>query len=166
MDNYYLDSDDQYVDDQGYKNFDLPTSFKKEKFCEDLHLLRSGKDITIPRYEFTIEGGSEQIEIRSAQVILVEGLFIYHYERVMSYLDYKVMVRLPMEIAYARRLKRDMSERAYTEDITKYRYFNHVEPAYQQFIDPYIAKMDLLVDNSIDLSAGEATLKEVISEVL
>lgn len=166
MDNYYLDSDHQYVDDQGYKNFDLPTSFQKQKFCSDLDLLRSGSDIKIPTYDFKTESGKDHIHIKSNKVILVEGLFIYHYEVIMTHLDYKVMVQLPLELAYARRLKRDMAERDYTEEVTKYRYFNHVEPAYLKFIDPYIAKMDLLVDNTEDLSQGETLLKERIKNVL
>ncbi len=166
MDNYYLDSDHQYVDDQGYKNFDLPTSFQKQKFCADLDILRSGVDIEIPIYDFKSESGTDSIHIKSNKVILVEGLFIYHYDMIMSHLDYKVMVQLPLELAYARRLKRDIAERDYTEEITKYRYFNHVEPAYKKFIDPYISKMDLLVDNTKDLSQGEATLKEIIKKVL
>ncbi len=166
MDNYYLDSDHQYVDDQGYKNFDLPTSFQKQKFCSDLDLLVTGTDIEIPIYDFKSESGVGHIHIKSNKVILVEGLFIYHYDKIMSHLDYKVMVQLPLELAYARRLKRDMAERDYTEEITKYRYFNHVEPAYKKFIDPHVTKMDLLVDNTIDLSNGEALLKERIQQVL
>ncbi len=162
MDNYYLNSDEQIQDAEGFINFDLPTSFQREKFCRDLMLLKDGQDIEIPRYEFKIEGGSDNISIKSSEVIIVEGLFIYHYDDVIDNLDYKVMVQLPMPIAYERRLKRDITERDYTEEVTRYRYMNHVEPAYQKFIDPHMPKMDLIVDNTESLTEGEEVLKDII----
>jgi len=164
MDNYYKSSDDQCLDEKGIKNFDLPESFVKSKFCDDLKTLAAGEDIRIPTYDYTIEGSAEEIVVKSAPVIIVEGLFIYHYEEVSSLLDYKVMVDVPLDIAYQRRLKRDVEERNYTEQETHYRYMGHVEPAYIKFISPHKTSMDLLVDNRESLVAGLRAIREKIDQ--
>ncbi len=164
MDNYYKSSDDQCLDEKGIKNFDLPDSFVKSKFCDDLKKLAAGEDILIRTYDYTIEGSSDEVVIKSAPVVIVEGLFIYHYEEVSSLLDYKVMVDLPLDIAYERRLKRDVEERNYTEEETHYRYMGHVEPAYIKYISPHKTSMDLLVDNRESLDEGLRVIRDKIDE--
>jgi len=166
MDNYYKSSSDQYVDKEGFKNFDLPDSFQKVKFCNDLKSLIKGQEITIKRYDYTIEGGAEDQVIKSAPVILVEGLFIYHYDEIKLTLDYKVMVDLALSEAYKRRLKRDVEERNYSEEVTHYRYMNHVEPAYQKFIAPHKKDMDLIVDNSDSLEVGLQVIKKKVNQLI
>jgi len=164
MDNYYLP--EQHIDENGFKNFDLPTSFDKKKFCDDLWTLSQGRDLEIAKYDFTIEGGSDIISISTAPIIIVEGLFIYYYDVVMSLLDYKVMVQLSFDEAFSRRLRRDVVERNYDEEITKYRYFNHVEPAYKKYISPFKKEMDLIVDNSISLEEGQTILIRKLKKAL
>jgi len=164
MDNYYKESEEQVIDEQGYKNFDLPDSFEKERFCADLMKLKAGEELSIPKYDYTVEGCLEDMVIPSAPIVLVEGLFIYHYDEIFNAVDYKVIVDLPRELAYQRRLKRDVEERNYTEEVTNYRYTHHVEPAYQQFIAPFLSKMDLIVDNSISLDNGLSQLKSEIDK--
>ena len=166
MDNYYKSSEDQCLDDRGIKNFDLPESFTKEKFCEDLKKLVSGSDISILTYDYTIEGSSDEEIIKSAPVIIVEGLFIYHFSEVNKLLDYKVMVDLPLDIAYQRRLRRDMEERDYTEEETHYRYMSHVEPAYITYISPHKGDMDLVVDNRSNLDEGMRVISKKIDKII
>jgi len=166
MDNYYKASKDQNVDEEGYKNFDLPESFEKASFCTDLQTLINGQEITIKRYDYTIEGGAEDQIIKSAPVILVEGLFIYHYDAIKLFLDYKVMVDITLEEAYKRRLKRDVEERNYSEEVTHYRYMNHVEPAYQKYIDPHKKDMDLIVNNTDSLEEGLQQIKSKVNQLV
>ena len=166
MDNYYKSSEEQCLDGKGIKNFDRPESFEKELFCADLLQLIEGEDIEIQIYDYTIEGSAEKEIIKSAPIIIVEGLFIYHYEEVQALLDYKVMVDLPLEIAYKRRLKRDVEERNYTEEETEYRYMGHVEPAYLTFIEPHKENMDLLVDNRENLNQGLQVIYKKIDDML
>ncbi len=166
MDNYYKARSHQLTDSKGFKNFDLPGSFHEDRFCDDLKTLISGQNIRLQQYEFNNEGNTEYLQIKTAPVIIVEGLFIYFYTSIKSLLHYKVMVMLPFKDAYDRRLKRDQNERNYKVEEISHRYNNHVEPAYLKFIEPYIPDMDLLVDNQLSLKEGELVLKKRIEYIL
>ena len=43
MDNYYYPIDKQFIDDNGYYNFDLPGALDKERLVEDLRKLSQGR---------------------------------------------------------------------------------------------------------------------------
>jgi len=163
MDNYYLPNEQQVADEQQFINFDLPTSFDRTKFHRDLQLLIQGKQVQLAEYEFTNENpGDKIITLFSAPIILVEGLFVYHYSEISELLDYKVMMQVSYEKCYNRRLNRDLKERNYSEDQTHYRYNAHVEPAYKLFIEPYIDLCDLKIDNEESLDSG---LEQLVTEI-
>ena len=166
MDNYYKPSHDQEVDEEGYKNFDLPSSFEQDKFIEDLKSLKDNRSIEVPLYDYTVEGCIGFKLISSAPIIIVEGLFIYHYEAIRKDIDLKVIVDLSLDEAFKRRLKRDVEERDYAEEVTQYRYANHVEPAYQAYIAPYLTYMDKYIDNKTSLDAGFNDLSSIIEQKL
>ena len=166
MDNYYEKSCNQVKDDKGFINFDLPTSFYRDQFCNDLTSLIEKKQIEIPLYDFITERQTGSVVVNPAPVIIVEGLFIYHYREIQSHFDYKVMVQLDLETSFARRLKRDIAERGYSEEETRHRYFGHVEPSYQNFIAPYLSEMDLLVDNQVSLDGGISIIRKKIDSFL
>lgn len=155
MDNYYLPSEQQVVDEKEFINFDLPTSFDRTKFHTDLEVLISGEQVQLAEYEFTSENPSATvITLYSAPIILVEGLFVYHYKEINALLDFKVMMQVTYDKCYNRRLNRDLKERNYSEDQTHYRYNAHVEPAYKSYIEPYIDQCDLKIDNEKNLENG------------
>lgn len=159
MDNYYLPSNQQTKDDKEVINFDLPSSFDRAKFCGDLQLLKDGNDVELREYIFTTENSSDHIiVIPSAPIILVEGLFIYYYEELQALLDYRVMMNVSYDECYSRRLNRDLKERNYTEEETNYRYNAHVEPAYNQYIAPYVNACDILIDNEHSFADGHTKL--------
>lgn len=166
MDNYYEKRCNQVQDEKGFINFDLPTSFYRDQFCNDLKRLINKEQIEIPLYDYITEQQTDTVIVDPAPIVIVEGLFIYHYQEIKEDFDIKVMVQLDLEHAYARRLKRDLAERGYSKEETEHRYFKHVEPSYQEFIAPYISEMDLLVDNTINLAAGEQVLKNKIDRFL
>lgn len=166
MDNYYKPSQEQVVDEEGYKNFDLPSSFEQDKFIEDLKSLKENRSIKVPLYDYTVEGCIGYKLINSAPIIIVEGLFIYHYEPIRKDIDLKVIVDLSLDNAYKRRLKRDVEERDYAEEVTRYRYTNHVEPAYQTYIAPYLTFMDKIIDNTTSLDEGFEALSSTIERKL
>lgn len=163
MDNYYLPSEQQVADEKEFLNFDLPTSFDRTKFHSDLELLISGEQVQLAEYEFTNENPSNNlITLYSAPIILVEGLFIYHYREINELLDFKVMMEVSYDQCYNRRLNRDLKERNYSEDQTHYRYNAHVEPAYKLYIEPYKEKCHLQINNDQSFDNGlESLIKEI-----
>ena len=160
MDNYYRARHLQVSDNQGYKNFDLPSSFERELFHDHLIQLIKGNRITIEKYIFNNESSVSHITIDPAPIIIVEGLFIYHYQEINNQLDFKAMMDLKLSSCFSRRLKRDTTCRNYDETEVRHRYFEHVEPSYHKYIEPFKLDMDLLIDNSESIEDG---MKELVS---
>ena len=52
QDNYYKPRDQQPIDENGVKNFDLPVSIDRETFVQDLLKLKSGQDVVKKEYTF------------------------------------------------------------------------------------------------------------------
>ncbi len=165
MDNYYLPRDEQAKDDASYLNFDLPSSFYRDRFCKDLISLKKGEDLNLDEYSFNKESTSI-LTIHSAPIILVEGLFVYYYDEIREQMNYKVMMDVLFEACFKRRLIRDQKERNYKEVEIKHRYLQHAEPAYQSYIQPFVKNADLLIDNENDITLGVEKLRKVIDKKL
>lgn len=149
FDDYYRPKDAQQTDSNGIINFDLPESMAIEDFTNDLDLLAAGK--TVKRLEYTFNNENvtpKELIVEPAHVIIVEGLFIYHYKTLKDRFDLKLFVDADDELKIIRRIKRDKEERNYPLEDVLYRYKNHVIPSYRRYIEPYIKEMDMIINNN------------------
>lgn len=162
MDNYYLPRNQQVVDEDDYLNFDLPDSFYRNRFVQHLNDLINYEEVRLKEYIFNNEREAKTIAIHPAPVIIVEGLFVFHYEEVLNQLDHKVLVSISYEEALKRRLKRDQEERNYIVSEILHRYTKHAEPAFAKFIEPYCEYCDIIVENETDFEAGLGSLHDII----
>jgi uridine kinase len=81
QDNYYLPKEDQYIDENGVHNFDLPTSIDREKFHIHMSELMAGRSVEVMEYNFNNPAWIPvPIEIHPAPVLIMEGLFVFHYD--------------------------------------------------------------------------------------
>lgn len=148
QDNYYLDRDFQNTDENNVKNFDLPESFKREDYYKDLLKLIDGEDLKIREYVYNNDKAElRDIDILSAKVILVEGLFIYHFTEIHELLDLKLYVDAKDVFKIIRRISRDKKERNYPVEDVIYRYKNHVLPSYEKYLAPFKSEVDLIINN-------------------
>lgn len=155
LDDYYLPREEQYVDENGIKNFDLPSSIDSEALLNDIQKLKSGEKILRTEYTFNNEKKApKMIEFESNPIIIIEGLFIYHYEELFKMIDLKLFVNAPPYSKIIRRIKRDRLERNYPLDDVLYRYQHHVMPSYEQYIQPYMDKSDLVINNLMNMDAS------------
>ena len=93
MDNYYKPIDEQVKDQKGTYNFDLPTALDEELLVNDLRKLVAGHAIEVREYHFNAPPDKNVwITIKPSKLIIVEGLFLFHYERVRELLDRKSVV--------------------------------------------------------------------------
>jgi uridine kinase len=145
----------QQKDDQGIINFDLPLSIDKEAFLKDIKALMKGKTIQRPEYTFNNEKAvPRMLTFRPARVLLVEGLFVFHFKKIRKLLDLKVFLHAKENLKVIRRIKRDKIERNYPLDDVLYRYQHHVLPAFEKYIEPYIEKADIVVNNNENFEMG------------
>lgn len=155
MDDYYLPRDQQKVDPQGVINFDRPKSIYRDEFVRDLKKLCAGKTITRQEYVFNNELASpKQLIVKPAPVIIVEGLFVFHYKELRKMLDLRIFLHAKDNLKVIRRIKRDQIERNYPLDDVLYRYEHHVLPSYEKYVEPYISKADIIINNNTDFNMG------------
>ena len=167
QDNYYRPKDQQLRDENGQINFDLPTSIDRAAFHADMQCLMRGESIRIKEYTFNNASREpREIEMQPAPLLIMEGLFIFHYTEIREALDLKVYIDARDEVKLERRLKRDRDERGYEHDVVLYQWNNHVMPSYMQFLRPYRDEADVIVTNNISYDRGLDVLKNHLVMVL
>jgi uridine kinase len=160
QDDYYLPRDEQYRDENGERNFDLPKSFDKKKFRHDIERLLAGETVMLQEYVFNNpDAKPKMLEFKSAPIIIIEGLFVFHYKKIARKLDLKVFLNAKENLKVIRRILRDQVERGYPLDDVLYKYQHHVLPSYERFIQPYKEEADIVVNNNQDFERGLAVLE-------
>jgi uridine kinase len=155
QDDYYRPREEQEVDDKGIANFDKPYSINKKAFHKDIARLAKGETVEILEYTFNNKlKEPKKIILKSAPIIIVEGLFVFHYKKIRKQLDLKVFVHAKENLKVIRRIHRDRVERNYPLDDVLYRYQNHVLPAFEKYIEPYMEDADLVINNNKSFDNG------------
>ncbi len=149
QDNYYKPRDQQPIDENGIKNFDLPVSIDREAFRHDLLILKSGRNVIKQEYTFNNpQAETRMLEFKSAPIIVVEGLFVQYFEEISHELDLRIFIEAKDHVKLGRRIKRDQVERGYDIDDVLYRYQYHVMPVYERLIEPLKHNADLVIPNN------------------
>jgi len=149
QDNYYKPRDQQPIDENGVKNFDLPISIDRDAFKNDLLKLKSGQPVSKTEYVFNNPlAEKKQLEFKPAPILVVEGLFVQYFEEISAELDLRIFIEAKDHVKLGRRIKRDQVERGYDIDDVLYRYQYHVMPVYEQLIEPLKHNADLVIPNN------------------
>ncbi|MCB0737575.1 MAG: uridine kinase [Bacteroidetes bacterium] len=154
LDDYYKPLAQQEKDQNGQVNFDLPTAIDRQRFASDVEKLISGNSIELIEYTFnnkTNPVGTHKI-IEPADVIVIEGLFVFYFEEISHYFNLSVFIDADENVRWKRRLHRDTTERGIEEWLVAYQWNNHVVPAYHEFLAPIKNKADMLVNNNISFN--------------
>src|SRR5574343_1081276 len=148
MDNYYLPIHKQQKDANGEINFDLPTALDKDRLVQDLHDLMNGLPIEVKEYHFNAPPDKNTlITIQPSKLIIVEGLFLFHYEEVRKLIDFSIFMEVDPTTQLDRRLYRDQETRGYSREAILYQWDNHVLPCFHQFLLPYEHDADFRFHN-------------------
>jgi uridine kinase len=165
LDNYYKPKHEQVIDENGVTNFDLPTALDTNQLKKDLLQLLENKPIKQKIYTFNNpEKEDEFLIIEPNEILIVEGLFVMHYPFLKERLNYSVYLSVKSELQLERRLKRDITERNYTEESIIYQWENHVIPAYDEFVRPYKPLADLIITNNEHFDENIHVLTDIIHQ--
>jgi uridine kinase len=158
MDNYYKPINEQSVDDNGKVNFDLPSALDQRQLTDDLYRLLNGEEIFVKEYHFNAPPDLDTtVIIKPSKLIIVEGLFLFHYEEVRAILDYSIFISVSAEEQLERRIKRDQETRGYSKEDILYQWEHHVMPCYHNYLLPYEGLADFRFRN--DVNADEDFVK-------
>lgn len=155
QDDYYRPIEEQQRDEQGIVNFDRPKSIDKKAFGRDIQRLIDGETVTRREYTFNNRNiEPRMLSFRPAPIIIVEGLFVFHYKNVNDKLDLRVFLQAKENLKVIRRIKRDRVERNYPLEDVLYRYENHVLPTFEKYIKPYMDEADIVINNNRGFDRG------------
>ena len=136
-DNYYKAHDDLTYDERAKINYDCPDAFDTELFLEDVAKLKRGEDVLCPVYDYTVHNRSNQtLLIKSAPVILLEGILLLSDERIRDLLDIKIFVDTDADVRILRRIMRDVEERKRSLESVVEQYLTTVQPMHEMYVEP------------------------------
>lgn len=159
MDNYYRWK--EYYEEHKL-NFDQPEALDLELFFKHLEILKSGKSVKIPEYDFkNSKPIYDKIEIKPSKIIIVEWLFSLN--KIISPLwDYKIFVDLWVHSQILRRLFRDV-DRTWDKPKNILKYFlDVVWEMHKKYIEPTKTEADIVLVNDYtpNLESKNAKIKE------
>ena len=133
---------------------------------EKLNELIDGKDVDIPIYDFALhKRTSETNQIKSAPIVIFEGIHTLSESRFRDLMDLKLFVLTPDDIRLARRIERDIRERGREVVDVLAQYNRFVKPAYDDFIKPTMKFADLIIpfekrnQNAVDMLIQNLKIK-------
>lgn len=168
QDDYYFPvAHNMTAEENKLYNFDIPATIDQEQFESDVNKLINGEVIYKKEYTFNNPNITPQLlEIKPAPILIIEGLFIFHFKAIANLLDMKIFVDADEDIALQRRLKRDLNERGYSNEDVLYKWTNHVVPAYKEFLLPYKGSCDKIIINNTHTAKDILLVTEAISKEL
>jgi len=163
MDNYYNPIDQQHIDANGEYNFDLPTALNEQQLTNDLASLKKGEEILVKEYHFNSPPEKHVLlTIAPSKLIIIEGLFLFHYKGVKKELDYSIFVDVEPKTQLDRRLYRDQETRGYSRESILYQWENHVSPCYENYLLPYQKEANFVFRND---SRADYDFEQLVNDI-
>lgn len=146
QDSYYKDSSHLPYDQRRAQNFDEPKAFDWELLFEHLNLLREGKAVEEPVYDYaTCSRLDKTVHIEPRKVIILEGIMALVDPSIRAILDMKVFVDADSDERLIRVLRRDVVERGRTIEDLVDRYQRIIKPMHNLHIEPTKAYADIIL---------------------
>lgn len=161
MDSYYLPKLPKNLKtNSGSYNFDHPDAFDWKLLKKHLYMLKTGKNISVPCYDFKKNSRLKKtIVLKPTKVILFEGIFSLYDKEIRELSDITAFLHVEADIRFIRRLHRDVDERGRSLDSVINQYYETVRPMYQQFLDPQRQYANFIVGEETDIAASILSAK-------
>jgi uridine kinase len=145
-DAYYRDRSTLPREERERINYDHPDAIETELLVQHLALLRAGRGVDIPQYDFREHARMVATRrVEPAPVVLVEGILVLADERLRAYMDLKLYVDTDADIRLMRRLRRDIEDRGRSFAQVRAQYDATVRPMHLAFVEPSKRFADLIV---------------------
>lgn len=166
-DMYYKAHDDMPFEERERLNYDHPNAFDTERFIEDILLLKSGKAVESPVYDFSSHNRSkETVLIHPAKVIIVDGFLIFENPALRDLMDIKIFVDTDADERIIRRILRDVKERGRSLESVINQYTATVKPMHEQFVEPSKKYADVIIPRGGENEVAVGMLIERIKSFL
>jgi len=162
-DNYYKPYSELSLEERAKLNYDHPDAFDTDLMIEHLRMLREGKAVQCPTYDYTLFTRSDKtITIEPARVIIIEGILVFSSPELRNLMDIKIFVDTDADVRILRRLLRDVEERARSIQSVVNQYLTTVKPMHEQFVEPSKRFADIIVlDGGYNLVALDMIMQRI-----
>lgn len=166
-DNYYCAHDELPYEQRSKLNYDHPDAFETDMMIEHLKMLKEGKSIECPTYDYTIHNrAAETITVYPKPVIIVEGILIFENKELCDQMDIKIYVDTDADVRLIRRIKRDVAKRGRSLDSVLEQYLATVKPMHEMFVEPSKKNADIIVvGGGKNLVAREMIDRRIVSHI-
>lgn len=146
QDSYYKDSGHIPPEERSKINFDEPAAIEWPLLVRHLKELRDNRTIQMPTYSYlTCTRQEETVEVRPADVVIVEGILVLCDPVLREMMDIKVFVDADADDRLIRVIARDCIERGRTPQMVIDRYQDVLKPMHCQYIEPSKRFADLII---------------------
>ena len=128
-------------------DYDHPASKDTEALVSDLDMLKSGKSIAQPIYDYKTHDRmiDKQRTIEPVPMIIFEGIHTLSIPEADALIDLRVYVDTPDDLRLARRIRRDVLERKRSVESVLSQYMGSVRPAHYAHTYPAKFGADLVI---------------------
>ncbi len=145
-DNYYKAHHDMPYEQRCKLNYDHPDAFDTDLLISDLRMLKAGREIVCPVYDYSIHDRSDKtMVIKPAKVIIVEGILIFADKTLCDEMDIKIFVDADADVRILRRITRDVRDRGRSLESVIKQYLTTVKPMHEQFVEPSKRNADIII---------------------
>lgn len=146
LDSYYRDLSGMAVEGRGHVNFDAPTALDDSLLVAQLGALARGEPIEKPTYDFITHTRAPSTQrVTPGHFVILEGLFMFYWERVRALLGTKIFLTLDPELCLVRRTARDVRERGRTPESVREQFMGTALPMYEKHVWPTRVHADLVL---------------------
>ncbi|KAJ1972257.1 Uridine kinase, partial [Dimargaris xerosporica] len=148
-------------------DFDHPDAFDYELLFDTLKKLKQGKQVDIPIYDFKTHSRTDRTQcVYGANVVIFEGIFALYDPKVVQLMDMKVFVDADGDVRLARRLLRDVSERARDPVGVLDQYERFVKPSFENYIHPTMRNADVIIPRGLDNKRAIRLITQMVTKQL
>ena len=169
-------SEDSYYKDQSYLsmeervkiNYDHPNAIDHELMLKHMGMLKQGKGINVPIYDYTQHNRSNKTyTVNPSRVVIYEGILLLVNSAIRAEFDLRFYMDTPLDICLIRRMQRDTLTRNRSMHSVMDQYLKTVRPMFLQFIEPSRQYADLIIPrggkNKIALDLIKTKIQSLIS---
>ncbi len=169
LDDYYKDQSEMSLEERYKVNYDHPKAFDWPLMRKQVALLKKGKEIEKPVYDFVQLTRSDKIEtIAPKKIVLVEGIMALVDKDIRELGNLRVFISAGSERRFLRRMIRDKKERGRSFENIVNQYFSSVQPMYEEIVRPSSNYADLIINNdgveNLAIDVLTCVLKEEIAK--
>lgn len=167
QDSYYRELHGMSLEQRALHNFDHPDAFETPLLCRHLDRLLAGESVVVPEYDYTTHLRKHTgTRVHAADVILLDGILVLHEPELRSRMNLKVYLDSLPKICLKRRIERDTTFRARTEEEVIRQFTTQVEPMYWEFVEPSKQFADIVIEEGAEMHTAVERVAERIANLL